>query len=119
MGRGLLAAVAWCGRLLVVALMLLFLLVAYLHVVGVPSVWLDSLRERAAEEGYFLEVDKVRLAIDGGLVASGVKLYAREDDPVPLVTAKSLSAAVSVVDWVLGVGWRRRWSCWAARWRFP
>lgn len=102
MGRGLLAAVAWCGRLLVVALMLLFLLVAYLHVVGVPSVWLDSLRERAAEEGYFLEVDKVRLAIDGGLVASGVKLYAREDDPVPLVTAKSLSAAVSVVDWVLG-----------------
>lgn len=101
-GKGLLTVVAWAGRLLVVALILLFLLVAYLHVVGVPSVWLDSLRELAAEEGYFLEVDKVRLAIDGGLVASGVKLYAREDDPVPLVTAKSLSAAVSAVDWVLG-----------------
>ncbi|MBQ9343880.1 MAG: hypothetical protein IJT88_01535 [Kiritimatiellae bacterium] len=93
-GMVLARAVVWLGRGVIVLLIVLVLALAYLHLVGLPPAWLDPLLERAAAEGYHLTVEGVRLHIDRGLVARGVKLYARPDDPVALMTAEAMSATV-------------------------
>lgn len=98
LGHGLALVLVWAGRGLVWLLILLILVLAYLHLVGVPAVWLDSLWEEAAKEGYFVGVDKVKLRIDRGLVAQGVRLYAREDDPLALVTAEDVAVTVRPLD---------------------
>ena len=93
-GKGAVVLAVWTGRLLVGVLIVLVLAIAYLHLVGIPGVWLDPLLEMAAREGYFLTVEGVHLEIDRGVVARGVKVFAREEDPAALVTADELSAAV-------------------------
>lgn len=93
----------WGVRLLLLALLLVAGVFAYLHHVGVPAVLMDVFLERLAKEGYFLQVGRFRLEIDRGLVAEGVRMYAREDSTSPFMEAKELAVAADP-----RALWRRR-----------
>jgi len=82
-------------RFVAIALILLIVLASYLHIVGLPRPILDDILDRLADRGWHLRVDRLRLAIDRGFVASGVEVYESADAPVPFLKADSLSAAVS------------------------
>ncbi len=85
----------WLGRWVVRIVLLLGLAVAgvfaYLHHVGVPAAVSEVFVDRLAREGYFLQVRRFRLEIDRGLVAEGVRMYAREDSPEPFLEADELT----------------------------
>ena len=93
----------WGVRVVLVLLLLLAAVFAYLHHVGIPAALTDVLLEQAAAEGYFLQVKRFRLEIDRGVVAEGVKMYAREESPEPFLEAEELSVAADP-----GALWRAR-----------
>lgn len=97
-GAGKVAAwvAVWTGRLLVVAAIAAVALLAWLHLVGVPRYVLDGVLAELEEMGYVVETDGVKLEIDRGATARGVRVYADKDAPEPFLTAESLSAAVDV-----------------------
>ena len=92
-GRVLAGTARWTFRIALLAVLLLAGLFAYLHHVGVPAALSEVFLERLAREGYFLQVKRFRLEIDRGLVADGVKMYAREDSAVPFLEAAALTVA--------------------------
>ena len=83
----------WGVRLMLGLLLLVAGVFAYLHHVGIPAALTDVLLEKAAREGYFLQVKRFRLEIDRGVVAEGVKMYAREESPEPFLEADALTVA--------------------------
>ena len=88
--------VVWTGRLLVVVAIVAVVLLAWLHLVGVPRYVLDGALAELEGMGYVIETDGVKLEIDRGATARGVRVYADKDAPEPFMTADSLSAAVDV-----------------------
>ena len=95
-GKVVVWGVVWTGRLLVVVAIAAVVLLAWLHLVGVPRYVLDGALAELEEMGYVIETDGVKLEIDRGATARGVRVYADKDAPEPFMTADSLSAAVDV-----------------------
>lgn len=95
-GRGAAWTTVWTGRVLVAAAIAGVVLLAWLHLVGVPRYVLDGVLAEFEEMGYVIETDGVKLEIDRGATARGVRVYADKDAPQPFMTAESLSAAVDV-----------------------
>lgn len=100
-GRVLAGVARWTFRIGLLLVLLVAGLFAYLHHVGVPAALSEVFLERLAQDGYFLQVKRFRLEIDRGLVADGVKMYAREDSAVPFLEAAALTVAADP-----GVLWR-------------
>ncbi len=95
-GRTVAWTAVWAWRIAVVALIGAVAVVAWLHLVGVPRYLLDGLLTELEAQGYVVETDGVKLEIDRGLTARGVRVYADREAPEPFMTAESLSAAVDV-----------------------
>ena len=91
-------SLSWTLRLAFFALILLTLLFAYLHIVGLPRTLSDRLLDQLAEKGIHLQLDRVTLEIDRGLVASSVRLYSSAQAPSPFLEAQELTAAISPLD---------------------
>lgn len=85
----------WMLRIVFILLIVLFVLFAYLHLVGLPAYFTDVFIDRMAAQGYFLQVERLALEIDRGLVARNVRLYATADAPVPFLEAEALTVAIS------------------------
>lgn len=83
----------WAVRLVLAAVLVLAALFAYLHHVGVPAVFTEAFLDRLAREGYYLQVKRFKLEIDRGLVAEGVRMFARDDSALPFLEAKELAVA--------------------------
>lgn len=83
------------------ALFLLFLgslvVFAYLHLVGLPSYCADALLNRLAAQGYFLQIERLTLEIDRGLVAKNVRLFLTTDAPRPFLESAELSVALNPI----------------------
>ncbi len=97
----LLAAVrhspGWILRIFFTLLVLLAVLFAYLHLVGLPAYFTDLFLDRMAAQGYHLQIQRLTLEIDRGLVARNVRLYAAADAPEPFLEAKAFTVAVNPV----------------------
>ena len=93
---------SWILRLFFTLLLLLVLLFAYLHLVGFPAYFTDRFLDRMAEHGYFLQIERLALEIDRGLVARNVRLFADGQAPEPFLMADELTVAVNPVPWILG-----------------
>lgn len=85
---------AWMLRLSAAAAILLAVLFAYLHLVGLPAYLTDVFLDRMARQGYHLQLERLTLEMDRGLVASGVRLFAAEQAPDPFLTARELTLAL-------------------------
>lgn len=83
----------WGLRIFFILLLGVVALFAYLHHVGVPAVFTDLFLERMAREGYHLQIHRLRLEIDRGLVAQGVRMFARADVPAPFLEAEELAVS--------------------------
>ncbi len=66
---------AWILRLTAAAAILLVILFAYLHLVGLPAYLTDVFLDRMARQGYHLQIERLTLEMDRGLVARGVRLF--------------------------------------------
>ncbi len=86
---------SWILRIFFSLLLLLAALFAYLHLVGLPAYFTDLFLDRMAARGYFLQVERLALEIDRGLVARNVRLYAAADAPEPFMRAQALTVAVN------------------------
>ena len=93
---------SWILRIFFTLLLLLILLFAYLHLVGFPAYFTDRFLDRMAGRGYFLQIERLTLEIDRGLVARNVRLFAAADAPEPFMEAEALTVAVNPVPLVLG-----------------
>ena len=86
---------SWILRIFFSTLLLLILLFAYLHVVGLPAYFTDLFLDRMAAHGYHLQIERLALEIDRGLVARNVRLFATADAPEPFMKAKALTVALN------------------------
>lgn len=86
---------SWILRIFFTSLILLAALFAYLHLVGLPAYFTDRFLDRMAERGYFLQVERLALEIDRGLVARNVRLFATADAPEPFMKAAALTVAAN------------------------
>ncbi len=85
---------AWILRLTAAAAILLVILFAYLHLVGLPAYLTDVFLDRMARQGYHLQIERLTLEMDRGLVARGVRLFATEQAPDPFLTAQEFTLAL-------------------------
>lgn len=85
----------WILRVFFTSLILLLVLFAYLHLVGFPAYFTDLFLDRMAERGYFLQVERLALEIDRGLVARNVRLFATAEAPEPFMKAEALTMAAN------------------------
>ena len=69
-------ASVWGLRLAAVGTLCLLLAFAYLHLVGLPAYVTDVFLDRMAQRGYVLQIKRLRLELDRGLVASDVRMFA-------------------------------------------
>jgi hypothetical protein len=76
------------------AAILLVILFAYLHLVGLPAYLTDVFLDRMARQGYHLQIERLTLEMDRGLVARGVRLFATEQAPDPFLTAQEFTLAL-------------------------
>ncbi len=74
-------------RILSFLLLLVGLLVLYLAVVGFPETVTERVRERFAEEGYDVRLERVRFNPMDGLVADGFRIFLDDADRYPAVEA--------------------------------
>ena len=77
----------WSLRVFFVLLLLLGLVVAYLNVVGFPAYVTNRVLDRLAQEGFFLQMERLTLELDRGFVAKGARLF-----PTPYATDALLEA---------------------------
>ena len=84
---------SWILRIVFLFLFLAIVLFAYLHLVGFPSYWTDLFLDRMARQGYFLQIERLTLEIDRGLVARNVRLFIATDAPKPFLEAEELTVA--------------------------
>jgi len=87
----------WILRLFFILLTLLIVLFAYLHIVGLPAYFTDLFLDRMADRGYHLQIERLTLEIDRGLVARNVRLFASKEAPEPFMEALSLTVTVNPV----------------------
>ena len=81
----------WILRVFFTLLILIALLFAYLHLVGLPAHVTDRFLDRMASMGYFLQIERLTLEIDRGLVARNVRMFATADAPEPFMEAAELA----------------------------
>lgn len=86
---------SWLLRLFFFSVLLSILLFAYLHVVGLPAYFTDLFLDRMAAQGYFLQIERLALEIDRGLVARNIRLFATAESPEPFLKAKALTVALN------------------------
>ena len=86
---------SWILRIFFTLLILVIMLFAYLHLVGLPAYFTDLFLDRMAGQGYFLQVERLTLEIDRGLVARNVRLFITADSPKPFMEAAALTVAVN------------------------
>ena len=82
---------SWILRIFFSLLLLLALLFAYLHIVGLPAYFVDLFIDHMAAQGYYLQIQRLTLEIDRGLVARDVRLFATQAAPQPFMEAKALT----------------------------
>jgi hypothetical protein len=87
----------WILRIFFSLLILLLVLFAYLHLVGLPAYLADVFLDRMARKGYHLQIERLTLEIDRGLVASNVRMYATAQAAEPFMTAHALTVALNPV----------------------
>ena len=87
----------WILRIFFTLLILAAVLFAYLHLVGLPAYFTDIFLDRMAAQGYHLQIQRLALEIDRGLVARQVRLYAAADAPEPFMEAQALTVAINPV----------------------
>jgi len=85
----------WILRIFFILLILLTLLFAYLHIVGLPAYLTDLFLDRMASQGYFLQIERLTLEIDRGLVGRNVRLFATEEAPEPFMEAQALTVTLN------------------------
>lgn len=78
-------------------LVLIFVLFAYLHLVGLPAYFTDGFLDRMSRQGYFLQIERLTMEIDRGLVARNVRLFMEADAPKPFMEAAELTVALHPV----------------------
>ena len=87
-------ASAWTLRLLVGLVIFLIVFFAYLHLVGLPAYVTDHFLDRMARRGYHLQIERLSLEIDRGLVAGNVRMFAHDNAAEPFLTARELTVAL-------------------------
>lgn len=87
-------ASVWGLRLAAVGTLCLLLAFAYLHLVGLPTYVTDVFLDRMAQRGYVLQIKRLRLELDRGLVASDVRMFASAHAAEPFLTAQELTLAL-------------------------
>lgn len=92
--RAIRHASVWGLRLVAVGTLCLLLAFAYLHLVGLPAYVTDTFLDRMAQRGYVLQIKRLRLEIDRGLVASDVRMFASAHAAEPFLTAQELTLAL-------------------------
>lgn len=84
----------WILRVFFALLLLGGILFAYLHLVGVPAYFTDRFLDLMAQRGYHLQLERLTLEIDRGLVARRVRAFTSADAPEPFLEAAELAVAV-------------------------
>ena len=87
----------WILRIFFTLLVLAAILFAYLHLVGLPAYFTDIFLDRMAAQGYYLQIQRLALELDRGLVARQVRLYATAQAPEPFMEAQALTVAINPV----------------------
>ncbi len=86
---------SWILRIFFSLLLLLAILFVYLHWVGLPAHFADLFIDQMASQGYFLQIKRLTLEIDRGLVARDVRLFATRDAPEPFMEAATLTVVAN------------------------
>lgn len=86
---------SWILRIFFTLLVLAIVLFAYLHLVGMPAYFTDLFLDRMATRGYFLQIERLSLEIDRGLVARNVRLFATAEAPEPFMEAATLTVSIN------------------------
>lgn len=84
----------WGLRMVFILTLLLAVVFAYLHIVGLPPYLTDVFLDRMAERGYHLQLDRLTLEIDRGLVARNVRMFATPEAPEPFMEAAEFTVMV-------------------------
>lgn len=90
----------WILRIFFTLLVLAIGLFAYLHLVGLPAYFTDRFLDWMAAQGYFLQIERLTLEMDRGLVARQVRLFAAADAPTPFMEAEALSLIANPWPWL-------------------
>ena len=85
----------WILRVFFTLLLLAVALFAYLHLVGLPAYFTDRFLDRMAQHGYHLQIERLALEIDRGLVARQVRAFLSADAPEPFLEAAELTVTVN------------------------
>lgn len=88
----------WILRLFFTLLLLAVASFAYLHLVGLPAYCTDRFLDRMAQLGYHLQIERLTLEIDRGLVARQVRAFLSADAPEPFLEAAELTVAINPFD---------------------
>jgi len=87
----------WILRIFFSLLILLVVLFTYLHLVGLPTYFTDLFLDRMAARGYFLQIERLTVEIDRGLVARNVRLFATSEAPEPFMEADALTVSLNPI----------------------
>lgn len=90
----------WILRIFFALLVLAGILFAYLHLVGLPAYFTDRFLDLMAQRGYHLQLERLTLEIDRGLVARRVRAFTSADAPEPFLEAAELTVAVNPFAWL-------------------
>ena len=88
-------SLSWLLRLFFILLFLIIVTLSYLHLVGLPAYFTDIFLDRMASQGYFLQIERLTLEIDRGLVARNARVFLSETAPEPFLEAEALAVAVN------------------------
>ncbi len=87
----------WILRVFFSLLILLIGLFAYLHLVGLPAYFTDYFLDRMASQGYHLQIERLTLEFDRGLVARNVRVFATAQAPEPYMEAEAFTVTLNPV----------------------
>ncbi len=85
---------SWILRLIFSFAIVVVGLFAYLHLVGLPAYFTDYFLDRMAADGYYLQIERLALEIDRGLVAKNIRLFPAADAAEPFMEARELTVAL-------------------------
>ena len=87
----------WILRVFFTLLLLAVALFAYLHLVGLPAYFTDRFLDRMAQDGYYLQIERLALEIDRGLVARQARAFISAEAPEPFLEAAELTVAINPI----------------------
>lgn len=87
-----------------VALLFLCLAVAWLSTVGLPQAALRYIEKAAAQEGFPLKIDAIKLQPSKGLAfgADNIRLYGQQEEGLPLATLRQASVGINATRLLTG-----------------